>query len=108
MPKRTLAPERRRAAKRLIGDCRRSRGLSVEELAELVGITAKSLQEFERPRGPCPGRPLYADICLALRSAEMMQLMLPPGWTVAYREPEDAAARRGWGHDGPLAPTHAG
>jgi transcriptional regulator with XRE-family HTH domain len=78
--KRMLPPEKRALAKALIRQWRKARGLSVEELAALAGIRPKSLEEFERAGGPCPGRPLFADLGFILGSAQMLTLMLPDGW----------------------------
>jgi transcriptional regulator with XRE-family HTH domain len=80
--KRVLPAAKRAFAKSLIGTTRRRLGLTVEELAAAVGLRAHTLQEYERPGGPCPSRPTFADLGIALHSAEMLALMMPPGWLV--------------------------
>lgn len=87
--KRSLPAENRPRAKVLIGETRRARGLSVEELAARVSVSPRTLEEYERPGGPVPGRPLFADLGIALRSGAMLTLMMPEGWLVLSPEQVD-------------------
>jgi transcriptional regulator with XRE-family HTH domain len=82
MRKRMLAPDIQALAKALIGSMRRARGLSVAAVAAEVGISPHTLEEYERPGGPCPARPTFADLGVALSSPAMLTLMMPDGWLV--------------------------
>lgn len=84
--KRSIPAANRARAKALIGETRRALGLSVEAVAALVGVSPRSLEEYERPGGPDPGRPLFADLGVALSSPAMLTLMLPDGWLVLSPE----------------------
>jgi hypothetical protein len=76
--------DKRARTKAMIGELRRARGWPVERLAAhpRVRISAKVLQEYERPGGRCPSRVLVAALAYALEAPELAQLLLPPGWAI--------------------------
>lgn len=80
--RRSLPASIRARAKAMIGEERRARALPVAALAAMVGVTPRSLEEYERPGGPCPSRPLFAALGYALGSPALVGLMVPPGWLV--------------------------
>jgi transcriptional regulator with XRE-family HTH domain len=81
--------DKRAQIKVMIGELRRARGWSVEQLAShpSVRISPKMLQEYERPGGRCPSRVLVAALGYALEAPELAQALLPPGWRISRDEP---------------------
>lgn len=84
MPDYEVPRDKRAQVKAMIGELRRARSWSVEQLAShpRVRISPKVLQEYERPGGRCPSRVLVASLAYALEAPELAQLMLPPGWAI--------------------------
>jgi hypothetical protein len=93
MPDYKVPRELRARVKSMLGELRRARGLSVEQLAShpLVRIGAKKLQEYERPgaSSPCPSKVLVAAIGHALVAPELVRLVQPDGWLVLSPEQVD-------------------
>jgi transcriptional regulator with XRE-family HTH domain len=77
---RALSRARWKEARAELRAARKACGITVEALAGMVGATPKAVSEVLRPSGRMPSRPLFYDLCFALRATNAGSLMLPTGW----------------------------
>lgn len=88
-----VPPALRPAVKALLRERRESRGLSRRQVARKLGRAVKTLEEWERPGGPCPGCASVIALAKLLGSPDMLTLLVADvGWVVVEARPPAGTA----------------